>query len=124
MWKYLQLHEAFVRRSLGEAHDAAWWEQLATFHAKQLAFMQHERLVHLLVMLTVAALCLASIGFVSVAPSLPGFAIAALLLGLVSAYLVHYFRLENGVQRWYHLSNQIDEKRGAVFARYNEAHPR
>lgn len=120
MWRYLQLHEAFVRRALDEPHDAAFWDQLAAFHAKQLAFMQHERLVHLLVMLTVAILCLSSIGFVSVAPSLPGFAIAALLLVLVSAYLVHYFRLENGVQRWYHLSNRIDEKRGVVSARYDE----
>lgn len=114
MWRYLQAHEAFVRKALGEPHDAAFWEQLADFHAKQLAFMQHERLIHLLVTLAVALLCLGSVGFSVVAPSLGAFAMATLLLGLVSAYLVHSFRLENGVQRWYHLSNAIDAKRGRV----------
>lgn len=114
MWRYLQAHEAFVRAALAEAHDAAFWDQLADCHAKQLAFMQHERLIHLLVTLAVAVLCLGSVGFSSLSPSLGAFAIAALLLGLVSAYLVHYFRLENGVQRWYHLANAIDAKRGRV----------
>lgn len=118
MWKYLRAHEAFVRRSLGEAHDAALWEQLAAFHARQLAFMQHERLIHLLVTMTVAVLCVLALGFATLTPSWPTLALSALLLGLVSAYLVHYFRLENGVQRWYHLSNALDEQRGVVHARY------
>ncbi|MFZ5440257.1 MAG: hypothetical protein ACOZQL_09630 [Myxococcota bacterium] len=118
MWRYLQAHEAFVRSALAEPHDAPFWEQLAAFHRQQLAFMQHERLIHLLVTLTVAVLALGSVAYVSFAPSLPAFAMAALLLGLVSAYLVHYFRLENGVQRWYHLANALDAKRGVVSARY------
>ncbi|MEW6432966.1 MAG: hypothetical protein AB1730_15795 [Myxococcota bacterium] len=119
MWRYLQNHEAFVRRALEEPHDAAYWEGLAAFHDQQLRFMQHERLIHLLVTLTVAVLTLGSIAFVALAPMLAGFALAAVLLGLVSAYLVHYFRLENGVQRWYHLANRIAEKRGVVHARYD-----
>lgn len=118
MWKYLRAHEAFVRRSLDETHDAAFWEQLADFHARQLAFMQHERLVHLAVTMTVAVLCVLALGLASLMPSWPTLALATVLLGLVSAYLVHYFRLENGVQRWYHLSNALDEKRGVVHARY------
>jgi hypothetical protein len=118
MWRYLKEHEAFVRKALAEAHERAYWDELAAFHDRQLRFMQHERLVHLLVTLTVAVLALGSVVFVALKPLLAGFALAALLLGLVSAYLVHYFRLENGVQRWYHLANQLDEKRGVVHARY------
>lgn len=123
MWEYLKLHEAFVRGALAQAHEPQRWRELRDFHRRQIAFMQHERLIHLLVLLTMAVLCLASIGFISVHPTLPGFALASLLLVLVSAYVVHYFRLENGVQRWYHLSNQLDEKCGEAFARYNETHP-
>ena len=119
MWKYLQAHEAFIRRTLDEAHDAAFWEELADFHARQLAALQHERLIHLLVTLTVAVLTVLSLGFATLAPSWPSFALVTLLLGLVSAYLVHYFRLENGVQRWYHLSNRLDAQRGVVHARYD-----
>lgn len=120
MWRYLQRHEAFVRRALDEEHDAPFWEGLAAFHERQLARMQHERLIHLLVTLTVAVLCLLSVGYLGTAPSLAAFAIAALLLVLVSAYLLHYFRLENGVQRWYHLANRLEGKRGRVHARYEE----
>lgn len=120
MWTYLKRHEAFVKQALSEQHDAPYWEGLATFHARQLALMQHERLVHLLVMLTVASLCLLSFGFVSVAPSPPSFAIVGLLLVLLVPYLLHYFRLENGVQRWYHLANQVDAQRGVVHGRYEQ----
>ncbi|MCC6337922.1 MAG: hypothetical protein IT380_28485 [Myxococcales bacterium] len=120
MWRYLQDHEAFIKKALTEEHDRAYWEGLAGFHEKQVRFMQHERLIHLLVTLTVAVLALGSVVFVAVRPILAGFALAALLLALVSAYLVHYFRLENGVQRWYFLANRIDEKRGVVHARYEQ----
>jgi len=123
MWKYLQLHEAFVRAALDGQKGALDWKQLKDFHLQQTRFMQHERLIHLLVLLTMAVLLVLSIGWLSFAPSLPVFAMALLLLGLVSAYVVHYFRLENGVQRWYHLANRIDEKLGVVSSRYNEEHP-
>jgi hypothetical protein len=119
MGKYVRLHEAFVSRSLGEEHDGTFWEQLADFHARQIAFVQHERLVHLLVMLTVALLLLLSFGYVAHAPSLPAFAIAGLFVVLEAAYLLHYYQLENAVQRWYHLSNRLDDKRGRVHAHYS-----
>ena len=48
-------------------------------------------------------------------------ALCVLLLVLLCAYLVHYFRLENGVQRWYHLANQLDERLGRPGARYEQA---
>jgi hypothetical protein len=65
-----------------------------------------------------ATFLLLVIGFTAVRPTLAGGALAVLLLGLVSAYLVHYFRLENGVQRWYHLANRIDARLGRVSADY------
>lgn len=119
MWDYLRRHEAFVEAALGAPHDAAYWQGLRDFHSRQLAFLQHERLVHLLVFLAVCLLCVLGIGYVGVAPSWWGFSAVALLLVLVVAYLVHYFRLENGVQRWYHLANRLDEQCGLVCARYD-----
>jgi hypothetical protein len=122
MWKYLKMHEQFVRRALESGTTS--FAELQTFHAKQLRFMQHERLIHLLVLLFVAVYLLLCIGFVSIYPSIAGFLMTALLLGLTAVYVVHYFRLENGVQRWYHLANRIDEKLGIAAARYNEEHPK
>jgi hypothetical protein len=123
MWRYLQLHEAFVIAALKGEKGAVDWNQLQAWHQKQLAFMQHERLIHLLVLLTCSLLLVLSIGYLGLSPALAPFGMAGLLLVLVAAYVVHYFRLENGVQRWYHLANRIDEKLGVVSARYNEEHP-
>ncbi len=120
MWKYLRMHEAFVRKALaGELGDLPLVE-LARFHDKQIRFMQHERLIHLIVTMFVAGFWLLSLGYVSFQRGWTGLALVSLLLLLFVAYIVHYFRLENGVQRWYHLANQIDEKLGVVCARYHE----
>lgn len=120
VWRYLKRHEAFVVKALGEPREEAAWRELRDFHLRQLAFMQHERLVHLLVFLSVCLLCVLGIGYVGWQPSGWGFAMVGLLLVLVVGYVVHYFRLENGVQRWYHLANRLDEKCGLVSARYDE----
>ena len=112
MWQYLQRHEQFVISALAEQRAANGWEQLKAFHARQIQYMQHERLIHLLVMLFVATFFLLNVGFVTLHPSGAGYALAAVLLGLVSFYILHYFRLENGVQRWYELANRIDQKLG------------
>jgi len=116
MWQYLRRHEAFVREAL-KAEGETRWEELRAFHREQLGFMQHERLVHLLVTLFVALYFLLAAGYSLLSPSWPGFALSALLLVLLAAYLVHYFRLENGVQRWYGLANEISERCGVVSSR-------
>jgi hypothetical protein len=123
MWEYVKLHEAFVRAALEGKHGELapeGWDALLAFHREQIARMQHERLIHLLVTLFVATFLLLSLGFSVVHPTLPGLALSAVLLALVSAYLIHYFRLENGVQRWYHLSNRLSERAGRLGASYED----
>ncbi len=120
MWEYMKRHEAFVRRALAEDAADTKWAELREFHAEQIRRMQHERLIHLIVTMFCATFLLLAIGYTSARPSLAGALLAGLLLILVAAYLVHYFRLENGVQRWYHLANRIDAKLGRVSADYEK----
>jgi cell division protein FtsW (lipid II flippase) len=120
MWRYLKLHEAFVREVLAGKRGELSLSELKEFHEKQIRFMQHERLVHLIVTMFVATFFLMAFGFVFHWSTWPGFAIVTLLLVLLVAYLLHFFRLENGVQRWYHLSNRIDRELGKVAASYDE----
>ena len=116
MSEYLKAHEAFVRAALaGEACDLT---ELKAFHDRQIAWMQHERLIHLLVTLAVALFSLLVLAFALVHEGLTELVLTVLLLGLLSAYIAHYFRLENGVQRWYHLANRIDGRLGVVSADY------
>jgi hypothetical protein len=120
MWEYLKLHEQFIREALGGAHGEVRWEELREFHDRQIAWMQHERLIHLIVTMFVALFAILALLYVSIRPDWAAGALAALLLGLTGAYILHYFRLENGVQRWYHLANRIDEKLGRVGAKYED----
>jgi hypothetical protein len=127
MGRYVRLHEAFIRAVLDGRHGALAsgdWEALLGFHLEQIARMQHERLIHLGVTLSVAAFFLLVLGFSLVHPSWPGLALALVMLGLLCAYLVHYFRLENGVQRWYHLSNLLSERAGRIGASYQDGQVR
>jgi cell division protein FtsW (lipid II flippase) len=121
MWDYMKRHEAFVRRVLVEADAGTNWGELRDFHQVQIARMQHERLIHLIVTMFCATFLLLAIGYTSARPTIAGALLAGLLLILVAAYLVHYFRLENGVQRWYHLANRLSERAGRLGASYEGA---
>jgi len=109
MWEELQRHERFVRGVLAEASP----EGLAAVrdhHDRRVRDFQHERLIHLIVTMSVALFALLALAWALTRPSLAALALAALLLGLTAAYLLHYFRLENGVQRLYGLSLRLDER--------------
>lgn len=118
MWKYLTLHEAFVRAALAGEHEVEWLE-LRDFHERQIGYLQHERLVHLIVTMFVAGFWLVSLAYIGASPGWAGLALVALLLVLLAAYVLHYFRLENGVQRMYSLANRIDAALGRTGACYD-----
>jgi hypothetical protein len=119
MWKYLTLHETFIRGALAGDHGEVAWEELREFHDRQIAFMQHERLIHLIVTMFVAGFWLLSLAYIGTSPGWAGIALVALLLVLLAAYILHYFRMENGVQRMYSLANRIDERLGRTGATYD-----
>lgn len=107
MIAYMQRHEREVRERLVLNPGREALIELLADHERQICWMQHERLVHLIVMLAVCLFALLSLGFALVNPAFPCFLLAALLLLLAVAYLIHYYRLENSIQRWYDLSAEI-----------------
>jgi cell division protein FtsW (lipid II flippase) len=113
MRKYLKSHEDFIKNLLSKikTHPISTKELLAlrTLHHKRLRFMQHERLIHLIVTFFIALFLLLALGFSMVVKTWTGLSLSIIMLVLVSAYLIHYFHLENGVQRWYKISDEIDE---------------
>ena len=111
MWKYLRKHEAWVRKQSSGEFSREAWDRILEIHERMIARMQHERLIHLIVTMFIALFALLSVGFAVVTHWLHAFALCLVLLGLVSAYLIHYFRLENGVQRWYHLADELRQRR-------------
>lgn len=77
------------------------WNAVMEEHLQQVAFFQHERLIHLIVTVLFAILEFLAIGFFVVANNF-GFAMLALaLLILLVPYIKHYYLLENEVQKMY-----------------------
>ena len=74
-------------------------EEVIKNHLIKIGFFQHERLIHLLVTLfySLFFIIFMALGFLSCL----FFIIAAIILVLLLFYIVHYFRLENGVQYLY-----------------------
>lgn len=86
------------------------WKAISKIHERKLRYFQHERLIHLLVMLTTSLGTLVSF-FCTLSLHIPVlFILTFVLLILSIAYVIHYFQLENGVQRLYAVSDQIEEK--------------
>ena len=81
-------------------------------HMEKIRILQHERLVHLIVTVMVVVVELFVVDLVLLHPEL-GVVPAVVMLGLavlLGFYFYHYFFLENTVQRWYVLADELREK--------------
>lgn len=81
-------------------------------HLEKLRWLQHERLVHLIVVVMVVVAELFVVDLAILHPETnPLAGIVMLVLAvLLCFYFYHYFFLENTVQRWYKLSDQLRQQ--------------
>lgn len=114
MKKYCRSHEAAMLDALGRGDEVT--EELLKRHLEKLRWMQHERLIHLIVTLMVVITELVTLCVVIFDDGY-GLAPAVIMLGLailLGFYFYHYFFLENTVQRWYLIADEmqsvIDER--------------
>ncbi len=73
----------------------------------QIGFFQHERLVHLIVMVAVAIFTLFSILGCLAWPGILTSLLSGFLMVLLIPYIIHYYILENGVQKLYEYYDMI-----------------
>jgi hypothetical protein len=110
MKKYCREHEALVKASIDGDRVTP---ELLDLHREKIGILQHERFVHLLVTVMVVIVELFVVDLVLLHAEL-GVGAAVVMLGLavlLGFYFAHYFFLENTVQRWYALE---DEMRAAL----------
>lgn len=114
MEQRIKEYEEFIKKRVSKPD-----EKLISYHREMLANFQHERLVHLIIMLffvaitfVVTAICiftLATMKSMMVWEFLP-MIIAAVLLWILSFFYVrHYYFLENHVQGLYNISKEFYE---------------
>ncbi len=113
MKKYVQQTMNAVQKYIdGEMKNAPvekTREVLAEFETK-IAYFQHERLIHLMVTLAFAAFLLFSIYCLFVLPVsfiISGILLVLIFFGLTIGYVMHYYFLENSVQKMYHMRDDI-----------------
>ncbi len=105
MYKYIIRHEEYIR-SIKEA-EGFNPKDTAEYHYKQISFLQHERLAHLLVTLFFGIMLFVSYALTCFCPSALLFVLNVILTVLELFYIHHYYRLENAVQRWYEIYKNI-----------------
>ena len=81
--------------------------KFAPRHLQEIQFLQHERLIHLLVTIAFAGLVVFAVAMTLVWPYWGWLAMVIVILTTELFYLRHYYVLENTVQRWYNLYNQL-----------------
>lgn len=110
MHKQMQDHEKYIRSCL-DAKEEQDWELLLSYHQTQIGFLQHERFVHLMVTMVFAVFLVTFFIAGMALDSLGMLAIAVILIPVDIFYVLHYYKLENGVQRWYQLYKEIYGRR-------------
>ena len=111
MNQYILEHETYIRGLLNSTEEQDW-DKVRKYHRAQIMFMQHERLVHMMVTLFFGFLMAFSL-FMALFLELSVLFLLVLIIGVLEIfYLVHLYRLETGVQRWYGLYRDITNRLG------------
>lgn len=100
--KYCREHEAALRNGTVSLEQ----------HFEKLRWLQHERLVHLIVLVMVVIVELFAVDLAVLHPETNPLAgiVMLVLTVLLGFYFYHYFFLENTVQRWYKLADQLHQQ--------------
>ena len=110
MKRWCRAHERAVQEALEAGEGDA---KLLETHLEKLRWLQHERLVHLIVTVMTVMAELLAVWLTLTMPELAPWSAAAVLVlaVLLGFYFYHYFFLENAVQRWYKLAERMMEDR-------------
>lgn len=101
MEKRLKNYLAYMAEFVEKEHSDEEYERGYRDLMIQIAFFQHERLIHLIVTVTFAIMSLIGIAACLFAPQIPLLILDLLFIALLIPYVRHYYILENGVQELY-----------------------
>lgn len=108
MYKKLKTYLKFLEKQSAQTLKSAELTTLNTQLLTYIQFFQHERLIHLLVTLFFALFTLIATIFAIYTQNLFFIAISGLFLLLLFPYVIHYYHLENGVQKLYDFYHQFN----------------
>lgn len=95
----------FIKEHEQRLKKTSFDEDFLSYHLQQIQFLQHERVVHLIVMLFVMFCFLLFLLLYIFYGGMLILAVFLLCLLLTIFYVFHYFKLENTVIDWYFIYN-------------------
>jgi hypothetical protein len=110
MLETLLTYQQELEKSLHENPPSFDWHKEMDFFRSNLLHLQFERLIHLIVTMTVGLATLISCFVSMINQIVPLFLLDGILMILFIAYIVHYRKLENTTQSWYELQNELKRK--------------
>ncbi len=110
--RWCKKHECEVEEKSQAARTVGELTEILEEHSKKLHWLMHERLVHLIVLFLISIILIFSIFLLTCAPdtipaSLP---LCIIVFVLACFYVRHYFFLENTVQKWYMIDEDLTER--------------
>ena len=107
MKKRMENYIKYINELLQNNSDDTNWNLVKSDFLTQLAFYQHERLIHLIVTVLFALLAVMTIGIAIVRHCITMFLSTFALMVLLIPYIFHYHFLENSVQKMYEQYDEI-----------------
>jgi hypothetical protein len=102
--EFIKTHNESLKRDVID-------ETFLSHHLEQISFLQHERLVHLIVMLFVIFAVLLFFSLFLLLNNILFLVLFFILLILTMFYVFHYFNLENTIIKWYFIYNEHARKK-------------
>ena len=107
MKQWMSDHERGIEEAISSGGDPV---KVLEWHLIKTGWLQHERLVHFIVTFMTFIGFLFMTVFTFFPEFSPGIGVVMLIfLVLLAFYLRHYFILENGVQHWYRIAEELHD---------------
>ena len=115
MEKRIRAYEKFIKAEAKKELSASEREKLINLNREMIQNFQHERLIHLIIMLFFVAMSLGLIAgfawtlceFGLMAEMSAFYALAGIVVILTICYVKHYYFLENHVQKLYDVTEEL-----------------
>ena len=108
---YLEYVDGLLKKD-----DLDWDEEIKK-HLVQISFFAHERLVHLIVTVLFALMTVGCILYLNFTGNIVILLLVIALFVLLIPYIMHYYLLENSVQRMY---DQYDAMRNKISSSFKD----
>ncbi len=106
MTKYIKNYTKYIQEQIKLQNIT---KKLLEYHHLQILHIQHERLIHLIILCLFTILFAGGFALFLVLPSVASACLLIIVAVVEVFYIRHYYLLENTVQKWYRYENYIIE---------------